>query len=147
MESLWSVIGLLLCLVTLPGTLELALLTLGGVMPRRSQTPLTSGLQPLNICVVIPAHNEEKSIGGCVASLFDCETAGHSISVVVIADNCTDATAGQSRLAGARVLERHDENKRGKGYALDYAFSLLLPENYDAFLIVDADTGVEANFI
>ncbi len=147
MESLWSVIGILLCLVTLPGTLELALLTLGGAMPRRSQTPLTSGLQPLNICVVIPAHNEERSIGGCVASLFDCDTAGHSISVVVIADNCTDATAEQSRLAGARVLERHDENKRGKGYALDYAFSLLLPENHDAFLIVDADTGVEANFI
>jgi cellulose synthase/poly-beta-1,6-N-acetylglucosamine synthase-like glycosyltransferase len=147
MESVWSIVGIFLCLATLPGTLELAFLTLSGAMPRRLQTPLPLSQPALGICVVVPAHNEEKGIGGCVASLLSCETGGHTVAVVVIADNCTDATAEQAQLAGARVLVRNDERRRGKGYALDHAFSLLLPENHDAFLIVDADTGVESNFI
>ena len=146
MQSVWSVVGVLLCLATLPGTFELAFLTLGGAMPRRGRILLQKQL-PLRLCVVIPAHNEEQGIAGCVASLLGCEIGIHSLSVVVIADNCTDATAERARLAGARVIARQDENLRGKGYALHHAFSILLSENHDAFLIVDADTGVEANFI
>ncbi|MEI7866651.1 MAG: glycosyltransferase family 2 protein [Candidatus Methylumidiphilus sp.] len=147
METVWSVVGILLCLVTLPGTIELAFLTLSGAMPRRLQTSSPESRRLLNICVVVPAHNEEKGIGGCVSALLACATGGNEVAVVVIADNCSDATAGQARLAGARVLVRNDGQRRGKGYALDHAFSILLPENHDAFLIVDADTGVEANFI
>lgn len=147
METVWSVVGILLCLVTLPGTIELAFLTFCGAMPRRLQTSSPESRQLLNICVVVPAHNEEKGIGGCVSTLLACATGGNEVAVVVIADNCSDATAGQARLAGARVLVRNDGQRRGKGYALDHAFSILLPENHDAFLIVDADTGVEANFI
>jgi cellulose synthase/poly-beta-1,6-N-acetylglucosamine synthase-like glycosyltransferase len=147
MESVWSVIGIVLCLATMPGTLELAFLTLGGALPRRLPVPSPLSRHALGICVVVPAHNEEKGIGACVAALFSCETGGHRVAVVVIADNCTDATAEQARLAGARVLVRNDEQRRGKGHALDHAFSMLLPESHDAFLIVDADTGVEPNFI
>jgi len=147
METVWSVVGILLCLVTLPGTIELAFLTFCGAMPRRLQISSPESRQLLNICVVVPAHNEEKGIGGCVSTLLACATGGNEVAVVVIADNCSDATAGQARLAGARVLVRNDGQRRGKGYALDHAFSILLPENHDAFLIVDADTGVEANFI
>ena len=147
MESIWSVVGLLLCLVTLPGTIELAFLTFSGVLPRRKQSFRRETGQTLNLCVVVPAHNEGHGIGQCVASLFACETDGHSVSVVVIADNCTDHTAEQAGMAGARVLVRNDEQRRGKGYALDHAFKTLLPENYDAFLIVDADTDVEGNFV
>lgn len=147
MESIWSIVGILLCMVTLPGTLELAFLTLSGVMPRRILTPMPKAPQALRLCVVIPAHNEASGIGACVASLLACDKGEHGLTVVVIADNCDDATAEKARSAGARVIERKDEQRRGKGYALDHAFSLLLPEDHDAFLIVDADTGVEANFI
>ncbi len=147
MESIWSVIGLLLCLVTLPGTIELVLLTLGGALPRHLRTSQPESGHPLDICIVVPSHDEEKGIGQCVTSLLACDTGGQAVSVVVIADNCTDSTAEKARLAGARVLVRNDDLRRGKGYALDHAFSILLTENHDAFLIVDADTGVEGNFI
>jgi len=70
MESVWSVVGILLCLATLPGTFELAFLTLGGALPRRLQTQPTKSQQPLHICVVVPAHNEERGVSACVASLF-----------------------------------------------------------------------------
>jgi cellulose synthase/poly-beta-1,6-N-acetylglucosamine synthase-like glycosyltransferase len=141
-------LGTLLILATLPGTLELLFLTLSGIVPRhRHPSHRTTEAQSLRLCAVVPAHNEENGIGGCVASLLACEPGRHEVTVVVVADNCTDSTAEQARAAGARVLERQALQRRGKGYALDYAFSILLPENHDAFLIVDADTAVEANFI
>jgi cellulose synthase/poly-beta-1,6-N-acetylglucosamine synthase-like glycosyltransferase len=146
MQSFWFLLSLLLVLVTFPGTVELAFLTLSGIVPRRPSS-LDSKQQPLRLCVVIPAHNEENGIAACVASLLACETGIHHVTLVVIADNCSDQTAARARAAGANVLERHNLEQRGKGYALDHAFSILLPEGYDAFLIVDADTAVQPNFI
>jgi cellulose synthase/poly-beta-1,6-N-acetylglucosamine synthase-like glycosyltransferase len=45
------------------------------------------------------------------------------------------------------VLVRNDPTRRGKGYALDHAFRTLLAEGYNAFVVVDADTQVEANLL
>jgi cellulose synthase/poly-beta-1,6-N-acetylglucosamine synthase-like glycosyltransferase len=146
MQSIWSLLSLPLALATLPGTLELAFLTLSGAAPR-CRGRATTAATPLRLCVVVPAHDEETGIADCVASLYACDTGIHEVSVVVVADNCTDTTAERARSAGARVLERQDETLRGKGHALNHAFSILLSENHDAFLIVDADTAVEANFI
>jgi cellulose synthase/poly-beta-1,6-N-acetylglucosamine synthase-like glycosyltransferase len=147
MQIFWSFAGFLLIIATLPGTLELAFLSLSGLFTRRTiKIPVDSSL--LRLCVVVPAHNEESEIGNCVSSLLACDERGvGAFVVVVVADNCTDATAERASSAGVRVLERYDDERHGKGFALAYAFSLLLPEGYDAFLIVDADTVVEGNFI
>lgn len=147
MQIFWSFTGLLLIIATLPGTLELAFLSLSGLFTRRNiKNPVDSSL--LRLCVVVPAHNEESEVGNCVSSLLACDERGvGAFVVVVVADNCTDATAERASSAGARVLERYDDEHHGKGFALAYAFSLLLPEGYDAFLIVDADTVVDGNFI
>ncbi len=45
--------------------------------------------------------------------------------LVVVADNCSDATAEIARAMGATVIERHDETNKGKGYALDYGFRFI----------------------
>jgi len=63
-----------------------------------------------------------------------------------VADNCEDDTAAQARAAGAIVLERHDTERRGKGYALLLAFSSLPPE-VDAVVVIDADTLVSPNIL
>ncbi len=138
-------IGAALALVTLPGTLELLFLTLGGLLPGR-KAPAVQADRPFHLAVIVPAHNEETGIQRTVQSLLQCDPAGQR-SVVVVADNCTDATAERASRAGARVLVRHDRERRGKGYALDYAFQQLLPEGIDAFLIVDADTVVAPNLM
>jgi hypothetical protein len=44
------------------------------------------------------------------------------------------------------VLERHDLEHRGKGYALDHAFSST-PEQIDAVVVIDADTLVSPNIL
>ena len=137
-----DVVVLLLLLACLPGSVELLLLSLGGVLPSR---PAPRGTAPHpRLAVVVPAHDESASIGACVASLTACEG---SHDVVVIADNCSDDTAALAEAAGARVLVRNDADRRGKGWALDFAFQRLLAEDYEAFAVVDADSRVDPDFV
>lgn len=139
--------GICLALITLPGTIELLLLTLGGILTPRQRYAVQAGAARLRLAVVVPAHDERTGIQRCVRSLHVCEPANKDFTVVVVADNCTDDTAAIAQKAGARVLIRHDPERRGKGYALDFAFQRLLAEGIDAVIVVDADTLVEANFI
>jgi hypothetical protein len=68
--------------------------------------------------------------------------------VIVVADNCADATAAVARGAGALVLERRDEARRGKGYALAHAFAASRDDGFaDAVVVVDADTDASPNLL
>jgi cellulose synthase/poly-beta-1,6-N-acetylglucosamine synthase-like glycosyltransferase len=143
---LWALIGIPLALASLPGTIELLLVTLGGMLsPRRDRVPETTAIG--RVAVLVPAHNEAAGISHTVRSLRACDPGDAGFEVVVIADNCSDDTAALAREAGARVIERHDTTRRGKGYALDHAFARLLDEPFDAVLVVDADTRVSANLV
>lgn len=143
-----SLIGTTAAAATLPGTAELLMLTLGGVLPpKHPKSGTTRKLRKL--AVVVPAHDEQEGIAGCVKSLLAADSPNAELMIVVIADNCTDdVTATRAREAGATVWEREDKVERGKGYALDFAFQRLMQdEEVDAVLIVDADTDVDANFL
>ena len=146
MEGILWIIGLILFLVTLPGTLELALVTFPGLLGVRERRPPldTSGIR---LTVVIPAHNEESGLPITLASLKACSNPLPDHDLHVIADNCSDDTAGIARAAGCTVLERHDLSRRGKGYALNWAFEQIQDKGYDALIVVDADTRVDANFL
>lgn len=146
-----ALIGVIVILLSLPGTLELALLTVSGLLPAR-KTSRRSGLActPIRtLAVVIPAYNEALNIAASVASLGRCLRPPSLVrfAIVVIADNCTDATAAIARAAQAHVIERFDAARRGKGYALQYAFDRLATDSFDAFLVIDADTAVEPNLL
>lgn len=132
--------------MTLPGTVELFMLSVAALLPvqRRTQPPSRAGWR---VAVVIPAHNEEVGIAKCVTSLLQADHGDMVVDIYVIADNCTDRTAPVAEAAGARVLTRTNDLERGKGYALHYAFTTLEKQGYDCFLIVDADTDVAQNFI
>ncbi|MEM7203370.1 MAG: glycosyltransferase family 2 protein [Planctomycetota bacterium] len=145
--ELWWVLGGVLAVATLPGTLVLLMLSLAALLPRRR--PLVPARDPatLRLCVVVPAHNEESGIGRTVQSLLACEGADVGVEIVVVADNCADDTAGAARRAGARVIERRDPERRGKGWALDFAFAQLGEEPWEAFAVVDADTVVEPHLL
>jgi cellulose synthase/poly-beta-1,6-N-acetylglucosamine synthase-like glycosyltransferase len=142
-----ALLGALIAASSLPGTIELALLTAGALLYGH-EPKAAPGPQPgLRLCVVVPAHDEAAGIAGCVRGLLACRRATHRVEVVVVADNCSDDTAALAAAAGARVLERRDAARRGKGYALAHAFEKLLPEGHDAFVVVDADTRVEPNLL
>jgi len=144
MQLLLAPVALMLAVLAAPGTLWLAVLTLAGLVPasRPRQQPAVG-----RIAFVVPAHNEESRLGRTLASLqAECRRDGDA-EVIVVADNCTDATTEVGRQGGARVLVRNDLAKRGKGYALDHAFGRLLREDFRYFVVVDADSELDAGFL
>lgn len=84
------------------------------------------------ICVVIPAYNEERLIGGVIDKIP--EYVDH---VVVIDDGSTDATAKVARDKGAIVVS-HRKN-RGVGAAFQTAVQKTLELKSDVMVNVDAD--------
>ena len=117
------------------------------IWSRKKIRPLQNMEPNKRFAVVVPAHDEQKTIGRTLRSLKEMSYPGELFEIIVIADNCTDHTAIVVRESGFRCLERKDETLRGKGFALQYAFSVLLRENFDAFAVVDADTVVDVNFL
>ena len=145
-----SVTQFLILLLELALSIEvgyLLLLTIAALFaPRR--TPIRT--EPTSrFVILVPAHNEELLIERTVGSLLHLDYPSSLVSVQVIADNCTDRTAELAAHAGATVVERSDPERRGKGYALDYALTRLWESGQavDGIVIVDADTDVSPNFL
>jgi cellulose synthase/poly-beta-1,6-N-acetylglucosamine synthase-like glycosyltransferase len=99
--------------------------------------------------LVVAAHNEEMVIKHIVESLKSLDYPRNMYDIFVVADNCTDSTAEIARLHGAYVFERTDNSKRGKGYALDWAFKKIfaMKKKYDGVVIFDADNLASKNFL
>ncbi len=137
-----------LVLLTLPGTIELALVTFAGILPPSDRSLKRIATKIAKLAIAIPAHDEAGAIVRCVRSVAACAVPDSiEIQIVVVADNCTDTTADLARASGARVLVRSDPTHRGKGFALKFAFEALLIEGFDAILVVDADSIVDSNFL
>ena len=95
---------------------------------------------------LIPAHDEELLIAGCVRSLVDMTYPPASRRIIVIADNCSDQTALIAREHGAETLVRDDRDARGKPRALAWALDQIVLRDWDACVIVDADSTVAPGF-
>ncbi len=98
-----------------------------------------------SIAVIIPAHNEQLLIQSTIRSVLS--QLNQVDRLIVVADNCTDDTAVIARKAGAEVVERFNQQERGKGYALDFgvrhcADSVDNPP--EVVIIVDADCQIGA---
>lgn len=106
--------------------------------------PATDAPRP-RTAVLIPAHNEEPVIGQTLTSLNG--QLGPLDRLIVIADNCADQTAALARQAGAEVFERHDLERRGKGYALAFAVEQLRSDPPAVVLIIDADCQAHAGLV
>ena len=137
---MWSTLLLFLLLIASFGILvPMAVWSLecaAALLPPRKRAQLANTLRPA-IAVLVPAHNESSVIRHTLASLAPQILPGDR--VVVIADNCSDDTADIARQAGSLVLERHDPERRGKSYALDYAVRSLDQSMPDVFVVIDAD--------
>jgi len=136
-----------LLLAALPVLAAASYLFLLTLLSRRPARPLPSS-RALRVDVVVPAHDEEAGVADTVRSLLALDWPAERRRVIVVADNCTDATAARARDAGAVVWERRDTQRRGKGFALSFAYERCLAEQRsDAVVVVDADTVVSPNLL
>lgn len=101
--------------------------------------------------VLIAARNESQVIEGLIKSIRMQNYPKNLLDIFVIADNCTDNTAAVARHNGAKVFERNDLQKIGKGFALDFALkkihSLYGIRFYEGYLVFDADNVLDTNFV
>lgn len=138
MHLAFTILGVALVLPTLPLLVELLVLTLAALFPVRRYQQSSSDLR---LAVLIPAHNEEKLIATCLASV------GGSVPVFVVAHNCTDSTAALASAAGATVLPLTDDGANGKGAALHHGFTQAIAAGAQTVLVIDADSTVSHNLI
>ena len=139
--------ALALTLVALAAVPPAGYLLLATLLSARARTPAPSSRR-VKFDVLVPAHNEESVIVRVVQSLKRLDWPQDRFRIIVIADNCTDATAALARGTGALVFERHDPAQRGKGYALAYAFERSAAEAWaDAVVVIDADAEASPNLL
>jgi len=142
-----TIANLILLVLALPATAVSLYLLILTLLSHAPPVALRSSRR-LRFDVIVPAHNEAAVIEGVVASLRKLDWPADGFRVLVIADNCSDSTAVLARAAGAEVLERHDTERRGKGYALAFAFQASQAHGWAyAVVVVDADTEVSPNLL
>jgi cellulose synthase/poly-beta-1,6-N-acetylglucosamine synthase-like glycosyltransferase len=132
-------------LAVLPFFLYLLAISLAALLPRRTESlPANPASRFL---IVIPAHDEVAAVSTVVRSCLAATYPRSQFGVLVIADNCCDQTASLAASAGARVVERTDDKKKSKGYALEYLIESLERsgelDSIDALVVVDADTTID----
>ncbi|MGE6763033.1 exopolysaccharide biosynthesis GT2 family glycosyltransferase EpsU [Corallococcus interemptor] len=146
--TVWTWVDVALCVGLLPVVVGCGYLLLLTLMSGRKAAPVPPSPAVRKFDVIIPSHNEELGIARTVANLSAVDYPAHLRRIIVVADNCSDATAEKAREAGATVLERQDAVKRGKGYALAHAFEHSQRDGFaDAVVVVDADTVVSSNLL
>jgi cellulose synthase/poly-beta-1,6-N-acetylglucosamine synthase-like glycosyltransferase len=142
-----ALLNLLLLAMALPAGLACAYLLACTMLSARARPPQRSSRR-LRFDVFVPAHDEEGVIARTVANLRRLDWPADRFRVIVIADNCSDATLRIAMQAGARVFERTNPELRGKGYALKFAFERSAAEAWaDAVVVIDADAEASANLL
>ena len=89
------------------------------------------------LAVVIPAKDEEATLGELLERVARVRVTGHELLPIVVDDGSTDGTAEVAQSAGA-VLVRHPEN-RGLGAAVRTGLRAAVETGASAVAYLDAD--------
>jgi cellulose synthase/poly-beta-1,6-N-acetylglucosamine synthase-like glycosyltransferase len=117
------------------------------VARKRAIVPSDAGSGEVpKLLFLVPAHDEELLISACVRSLIDMEYPPASRRIVVIADNCSDRTAALARQEGGECMERIDREFPGKPRAIAWGLRQVNLRDWDACVIIDADSTVAPDF-
>jgi glycosyltransferase involved in cell wall biosynthesis len=104
------------------------------LLPTATAADLVAGLDSLRRVAIVPAYNEEESVGRVIDELrrFD-----PGLDVVVVDDGSLDRTAGLAADRGARVLRL--PFNLGIGGAMQTGFRFAFEHGYDLAVQVDGD--------
>ncbi|WP_271581540.1 glycosyltransferase family 2 protein [Bradyrhizobium sp. CCBAU 45389] len=119
-------------------TIAFAIQAAAGIFPHDPSYVLSS--RRPTIAVLIPAHNEEQDIEATLLRIKIHLTQNDRL--LVVADNCTDATAAIAAAAGAEVLVRDEPSCCGKGFALAAGLRYLNASPPEVIVFIDADCEI-----
>jgi len=95
--------------------------------------------------IVIPAYNEEKTIGNVIEDIPKTIEGIEKIHVVVIDDGSRDKTAEVAKKNGAKVFSLKQNQGRAKAAA--FGFSKFLESGADILVLTDADNQYDSKEI
>lgn len=95
----------------------------------------------MNLFVIIPAYNEEKTIHEVLCQMPDLTNQGVTLTPVVVDDGSRDQTAELAREAGAVVISHESNLGVGKSFQDGLAYSLA----NDADIMVNIDADLQYN--
>ncbi len=148
MQSIWLLYLGTLCVWLYQLPYHVLMLSIVGAVYSSRRKRIVPG-RDKRFVILVPAHNEEAQIAETLKSLKGLAYPKENVSICVIADNCDDATATRARECGVDVLERRDDSRRSKGFALEFAIHELHKKSHppDAVVVIDADTQVDAELL
>lgn len=103
-----------------------------------------------NFAVLICARNESSVIGDLIDSIKAQTYDKGSVTVFVMADNCTDNTYDIAKQKGAAAYRRKNDKLIGKGYALEELRRHInedYPDGFDGYFVFDADNILSPDYI
>ncbi|MEX2288085.1 MAG: DPM/DPG synthase family glycosyltransferase [Planctomycetaceae bacterium] len=106
-------------------------------LPESSRTTYRVPARPQRLVVIVPAHNEEKTIGQVIANIPCTIDDVEEVKVVVVNDCSTDRTADIAREAGAIVVSH--PNRHGVGAAFMTGIDAALRLQADVIVNMDGD--------
>ena len=100
------------------------------------------------ISVIVPAHNEEKSIRACLASILEASSdlllAQEPVKVLVVLDCCTDNTRAIAEAMGAHTVQ---VSARNVGFARAAGAQAALDAGARWLAFTDGDSEVAPNWL
>lgn len=100
--------------------------------------------------VIIPARDESSVVEANIKSVLQNEYPKTQREIYLIVESEADETVRiAQKYTGVRVFVRKEKTEAGKGFALDEFFRDLFrkKEDFDAFLILDADNLIQRDFL
>ncbi len=134
--SLYVILATLVIIAVGVPSLFLSTELLLGMWPWRQFN--TDDMQRDGCTILIPAHNEEPIIAKTLSRLI--KGLDPRDRIVVVADNCNDKTVEICQQFDVEVIERHNKQLRGKGYALDFGIQHIAKNPPKTLVIFDADS-------
>lgn len=137
MNLVSAMVALLLVPILVINLVFVAEMLFGLARGRRREWPAPAG----RTAIIVPAHDEALGIGQTLEALTS--VTDDRFSILVVADNCSDATAAIARRFPVTVIERQDSTLRGKGHALAFAREHLRGDPPRAAIVLDADCRID----
>jgi len=117
---------------------------IGYNVDKKRKRPLFSDSELPKVSIVIPAYNEEKSIGRTIESILSSDYPKNKFEVIVVDDGSKDNTLKIAQKYQSKIVSVYTKKNGGKGTALNLALKKCKGE---IIFSMDADTFVAAHSV